>query len=569
MIDQRTAHHDLPLPHPSNELSEDVGRLRELVTLLDALLNALNTDKSSVDHGHDVGDVEGLASILTALVPKVTEVQAGNGLVGGGALADHINMALGIPGTLNAESENAVSGESHTHKVMFPVLASQAEMETGTEQEIRSMSPLRVAQAIAAKALPNLVINSQSINYTAVKDDQGRLIDLSSASNRTLSFQAAATLGNGWWCYVRNNGTGNVTLDPSGSETVDGDLTKILSPSQARLIVCTGSAFISILVDTRINMPVNDRVFTTSGTFIAPVTGFYVVRVVGAGGSGAAMRGHGPNGVTGGAAGGYAVKTFFARQGDTFTVTVGAGGASRDPASSGQKINGANGGSSSFVGNGINVVANGGAGGRWIDSPGTQNGATGGSSSGGDANFTGGGSGSITFAAGASTALIAATGGGAVNVGFVTPFSSGSISADGSNKQFATGGAGTGGSSASITFESGSVATPGGGAGGTGTLSGAGPGIPANILLNGPGGVGTASPAGGGGGGGAVYIYHTGSTRDGGLFGGSGGFVHTSTNSNGFAGSSGLGAGGGGGTAQGDYRVRSGAGGDGIVFINW
>ena len=562
MIDQRTAHHDLPLPHPSNELSEDVGRLRELVTLLDALLNALNTDKSSVDHGHDVGDVEGLASILTALVPKVTEVQAGNGLVGGGALADHINMALGIPGTLNAESENAVSGESHTHKVMFPVLASQAEMETGTEQEIRSMSPLRVAQAIAAKALPNLVINSQSINYTAVKDDQGRLIDLSSASNRTLSFQAAANLGNGWWCYVRNNGTGNVTLDPSGSETVDGDLTKILSPSQTRLIVCTGSAFISILVDTRINMPVNDRVFTTSGTFIAPVTGFYVVRVVGAGGCGACIRGFARSGATGGGAGGYAVKTLFAKQGDAFTVTVGAGG----PAQEGQKLNGIAGGTSSFVGNGINVVANGGEGGTWLDDTGTANGAAGGTASGGDANFTGGGSGSVTITSGSITNAVGATGGGAVNVGYSTPYSSGSCTVS-SSSRYATGGAGTGGGSASATGSSGEQ-TPGGGAGGAGT-SIRGPGIPVDILLNSSGGsINTPIPGGNGGGGGASFNSAS-NAGHGTLFGGGGGNAHAQASNNGRGGHGGHGAGGGGGANSTNYTQHSGAGGDGIVFINW
>ena len=36
MIDDRTPYLDLPLPHPDNLLSEDVGRLRQAVTTLDA-----------------------------------------------------------------------------------------------------------------------------------------------------------------------------------------------------------------------------------------------------------------------------------------------------------------------------------------------------------------------------------------------------------------------------------------------------------------------------------------------------------------------------------------------------
>ena len=36
MIDDRTPYLDLPLPHPDNLLSEDVGRLRQAVITLDA-----------------------------------------------------------------------------------------------------------------------------------------------------------------------------------------------------------------------------------------------------------------------------------------------------------------------------------------------------------------------------------------------------------------------------------------------------------------------------------------------------------------------------------------------------
>ena len=36
----------------------------------------------------------------------------------------------------------------------------------------------------------------------------------------TLAATAAATLGNGWWCYVRDTGTGVITLDPNASEAL-------------------------------------------------------------------------------------------------------------------------------------------------------------------------------------------------------------------------------------------------------------------------------------------------------------------------------------------------------------
>lgn len=49
MIDERTAHLDLPLPHPSNELSDDVHRLRDALEGIDDKFEALDTLLQSDD----------------------------------------------------------------------------------------------------------------------------------------------------------------------------------------------------------------------------------------------------------------------------------------------------------------------------------------------------------------------------------------------------------------------------------------------------------------------------------------------------------------------------------------
>lgn len=64
--------------------------------------------------------------------------------------------------------------------------------------------------------------------YTAVQADNGTIFDCSGTF--TLSFTAAATLAADWWCIVANRGTGNITLDPNGSETVDGQTTGTVYP---------------------------------------------------------------------------------------------------------------------------------------------------------------------------------------------------------------------------------------------------------------------------------------------------------------------------------------------------
>lgn len=40
MIDERTPHYSLPLPHPENLLVEDVGRIRHAIAEVDGLIHA-------------------------------------------------------------------------------------------------------------------------------------------------------------------------------------------------------------------------------------------------------------------------------------------------------------------------------------------------------------------------------------------------------------------------------------------------------------------------------------------------------------------------------------------------
>lgn len=62
----------------------------------------------------------------------------------------------------------------------------------------------------------------------------------------TLTLTAAATLTTGWCLWVRANG-GAVTIDPSGAELIDGAATLVLADGQTALIICTGTAFSTVM----------------------------------------------------------------------------------------------------------------------------------------------------------------------------------------------------------------------------------------------------------------------------------------------------------------------------------
>jgi hypothetical protein len=62
----------------------------------------------------------------------------------------------------------------------------------------------------------------------------------------TVTLPSAGTVGNNWFMLLKNNGTGTLTLDAPGSQTIDGGLTKAFAPNESAFIVSTGTEFVTI-----------------------------------------------------------------------------------------------------------------------------------------------------------------------------------------------------------------------------------------------------------------------------------------------------------------------------------
>jgi hypothetical protein len=165
-------------------------------------------------------------------------------------------------------------------------------------------------------------LSSRSSNTILGVNDNSYVINLSSTFTQT--FTAAATLGDGWFCYLKNGGSGDITLDPNASETIDGLTSFVMYPGEVRLVQCTGTAFTSIVLDTF------KKTITSTGAFITP-PGYtqLSLRMWGGGGGGGGGRGAGAPGRysgAGGAGGGQHIATFESTAGTSTTVTIGAGG---------------------------------------------------------------------------------------------------------------------------------------------------------------------------------------------------------------------------------------------------
>lgn len=380
-MDDRTDHLDLPLPHPEHLMIEDVVRLREALVSLDAVVSRRAHDSVEIAAGAGLtggGNLQESRSLAVAFASQ----QESEAASASDVVMSPLRTAQAIEARLASEAE-AQTGEAAT-RLMTPLrtrqvldgqflarLASQADAEAGEEGQ-RLMTPLRSHQAFDARLATRLATQQQAeaglddaqlmtplrvAQYLAVQPkgeihrlartgnvkltaaEFGRFIDITSGSF-TQTFDPVATLGPGWFCYIRNSGTGEVTLDPNASETMDGLTSFIMYPGETRLLLCDGTALRSVVLNAFY------RAFTTSGSFKKPpgYVGFEV-EVIGGGaggpggkpatinGSGSATR----TGQAGGAAGLRRAPVFFAsgELEDSSTVVVGAGGSGGAPNASG------------------------------------------------------------------------------------------------------------------------------------------------------------------------------------------------------------------------------------------
>lgn len=99
--------------------------------------------------------------------------------------------------------------------------------------------------AIAGTLNQESDVTTFAADTTAGVGDRGNTL-VSTGGAITLSFTAAATLGNGWFVNVRNSGSGALTLDPSGAETIDGASTKTLNAGESCTVICSGTALYTV-----------------------------------------------------------------------------------------------------------------------------------------------------------------------------------------------------------------------------------------------------------------------------------------------------------------------------------
>lgn len=215
------------------------------------------------------------------------------------------------------------------------------------------------AAALAALGVLGGSVSIRSTAYTVVTTDRGQMILCSGTF--TLSLTSVATLGAGFCIAVVNTGTGVITVDPAGIETVGGKTTLMLAAGASAILIGDGVGWQVIGASGAVEH--GYQLFTASGTFNVPagVTKVKATIIGGGGGGGSAYFDYsganvpGGNGGYGGQMVVYVDVTPFA----SMPVTVGSGGAG----SNSYNVAGSSGSASTFS----SFTANGGDGGGAVN----------------------------------------------------------------------------------------------------------------------------------------------------------------------------------------------------------
>jgi len=82
-------------------------------------------------------------------------------------------------------------------------------------------------------------------SYTALTTDRSSTYVWTGGAG-TLTLTLASTLGDNWFMFLRNSGTGTLTVAGSGGNTINGSTSITLQPTDSCIIVCSGTTFYTV-----------------------------------------------------------------------------------------------------------------------------------------------------------------------------------------------------------------------------------------------------------------------------------------------------------------------------------
>lgn len=229
---------------------------------------------------------------------------------------------------------------------------------------------------LLTKATLTQAVTPRTANTILTAADNGNLFDCTGTWTQTIA--AMATIVVGWNVYLRNLGTGIITVDPNADETIDGVATGVIYPGMTVSLTRTATGFTA----SRADGPAVVEIKTSGTSWTAPL-GVRRAKVRGCGGGGGGGKYGSSGAACSGGSGAYFEKIITVTPGTAYTYAIGAAGGSQTTAGTA----GINGGDTTFSDGVTTCTASGGTGGA--NSVAVSSFVSGGTATNGDINIPG------------------------------------------------------------------------------------------------------------------------------------------------------------------------------------
>lgn len=100
-------------------------------------------------------------------------------------------------------------------------------------------------KAIGTTLNARILINAQTLNYTLMASDRASCVEWTGGSGGTLTLPVASAVGADWFCYIKNSGTGLVTLS-AGTAAINGAPSQAFNPNDSAIVLCDGTNFFTV-----------------------------------------------------------------------------------------------------------------------------------------------------------------------------------------------------------------------------------------------------------------------------------------------------------------------------------
>lgn len=129
--------------------------------------------------------------------------------------------------------------------------------------------------ALLSQSVPVTTFNS---NYTTTLADRAKMFNWTGAGG-TFTLPDPTVIGNNWFAYLRNSGTGAINADAPGLTTIDGNSYLAFQPGESAIVACDGSNFYTIGFGQSATFAFDYTVISVAGSGVYTLTGTELNRV--------------------------------------------------------------------------------------------------------------------------------------------------------------------------------------------------------------------------------------------------------------------------------------------------